>query len=228
MIQLNLLPDVKLEYMKVNRTKRLIMTVSFLASLVAVALFVGLFVVVNVLQKQHIGNLDTDIQNYHSQLLEVEDLAKVITVQNQLINLPALHEQKPAANRTLDFLIQLAPANASVADLNIDFASGIITASGSADSLVTVNKFADTLKFTNFTTNDSPEAQAAFSEVVLSSFGVDDQGANYQIDFKFNADIFNNNKEVKLSVPNIISTRSQTQKPDDLFQESTNNQESEQ
>ncbi len=218
MIQFNLLPDVKLEFIRAQRMKRTVVGLALVASAVSLALFVSLFVIVNVVQKQHIENLTKDIETGVAKLQEIPEIDKVLTVQNQLSSLTALHEDKPASARTLTYLGQLTPSKASISDFSIDFETGVMSITGSADSLVTVNKFADTLKFTTYKIGESGESKPAFSEVVLTSFGVDDQGATYQLDFKFDPEIYKNTQEATLSVPNIISTRSQTEKPTDLFQ----------
>ncbi len=225
MIQFNLLPDVKLEYIRARRMKRMVVGLAMIASAVSLALFIGLFVIVNVVQKQHISNLTKDIEEGVAKLQEIPEIDKVLTIQNQLGSLTTLHEDKPATSRTLGYLGQLTPNKASIATTEVDFEAGTITLTGTADSLVTVNKFADTLKFTTYTVGDGTEQKSAFSEVVLTSFGVDDDGANYELSFKFDPEIFKNTQEVKLSVPNIVSTRSQTEKPTDLFQSNEEEQQ---
>src|SRR5690606_4332013 len=105
---------------------------------------------------------------------------------NQLQALTPLHEQKPATSRVMSYFTQLTPAAASLSSVNIDFTTGVGNVSGRASSLATVNKFADTLKFTTFTKGDDETKEPAFSEVVLASFGVSDEGTTYDITFKFN------------------------------------------
>jgi len=218
MIQFNLLPSVKVEYIRAQRTKRLVLGIAVLAAAIALAIFVLLFVNVNVLQKRHMTNLTNEINKNIGEIQAIENIDKVLTVQNQLNALSALHEQKPAAQRTLSYLSQLTPEEASVAQAKVDFTVGTITINGTTNSLVTVNKFVDTLKFAKYTSEAQPEQKEAFSEVVLTAFSVDNEEATYQIDFKFDPVIFNNTQDVKLIVPKIISTRSQTEKPSDLFQ----------
>lgn len=219
MIQFNLLPDVKLEYIRTRRMKRMVIGLGVIASAIALAIFISLFVVVNVVQKQHISNLNQDIEDGVAELQAVPDIDKVLTVQNQLNALPALHEQKPASSRVMTYIAQLTPAEASVSDVTVDFTQGTASIQGTATTLQTVNKFADTLKFTTYTTNENQDAQNAFSEVVLASFGVNEGGTSYELTLKFNPEIFDNTLDVKLNTPNIISTRSQTEKPTDLFQQ---------
>ncbi len=220
LVQFNLLPDVKLAYIKARRTKRIVMLIAVGAGGVAFAALVLLFMVVNVLQKQHLSNLNKDIKRDSATLQGTEDINKILTVQNQLVSLPVLHAAKPATTRLGTYLKQIVPAQVSISKLDVDFPNTKFNFSGSADSLGTINKFVDTLKFTDYQLDGVK--QRAFSEVVLTSFGRSDNGANYQIDLKFDSSIFDQNKSVTLEVPNIISSRSETEKPAELFQPQSN------
>lgn len=226
MVQFNLLPDVKLNYIKAERTKRMVMLASFSITGLAVFIFVLLFLIVNVFQTKHLGDLNEDIKTKTAELKAIPDLDKVLTVQNQLKALPALHEQKPATSRLVDYLVQVTPADAKISQVVLDMDNSTMTLEGSAGSIETINRFVDTLKFTNYTASTNPETSetgSAFSEVVLTKYGVANGAGgagrvSYAIDFKFNPIIFDNTKTVKLTVPNIISTRSVVEKPTDLFE----------
>ncbi len=234
MVQFNLLPDVKLEYIKAQRTKRLVMLASLAATALAVFVFILLFMVVNVFQKQHLGNLNTDIEQKTKELKDIPDLEKVLTIQNQLKALPGLHQSKPGASRIYTYLIQITPKDIKISDASFDFDQTQITIDGTTNSLESINRFVDIIKFTQYAeVTRNPDGSVvqpvtpvdkAFSEVVLTNFGVSgssdgsDGGANqYSVQFKYNAVIFDNTKDVELVVPNIISTRSVTEKPTDLF-----------
>ncbi len=221
MVQFNLLPDVKLEYIKAQRTKRLVMLAAFTATGLAVFVLVLLFLVVNVFQKQHLSNLNNDIKAKTEQLKSVEDLEKVLTIQNQLKSLTPLHESKPATSRLNDYLVQLTPNDAKISEVEIDFSQSSMTISGSAGALETINRFADILKFTDYKAGETSDK--AFSEVVLESYGsaggrADNGRSPYSFTFKFDPVIFDNTKTVQLVVPNIISTRSVIETPTDLFE----------
>lgn len=178
--------------------------------------------VVYIVQKQHLRNLNSDIKRDVAALQAIPDLDKVLTIQNQLQSLPALHDGKPVSSRFLLYLSQLTPATATIGTAKVDFDSSTISISGDSNALSTVNKYVDTLKFTEYTVSGSDEKKRAFSEVVLSQFGKSDKGSTYKIDFKFEPEIFDGTKEVKLVVPNIVSTRSTTEKPTELFQQVPN------
>jgi Tfp pilus assembly protein PilN len=222
MIQFNLLPDVKVEYLKTRRSQRLIYLGATVLAGLALAIFVGLFLIVNVAQKKHLNDLNADIKKDTAELQSIPNIDKILTVQNQLTSLTALHEQDPATARLFDYLGQVTPAQVTISSVKADFAANTINITGNANALSTVNQFVDTLKFTTFTTNQNSTPQKAFSDVVLTSFTKSDKDATYQISFKFDPTIFNNTLEVKLSVPKIISTRSETEKPADLFKQNTN------
>lgn len=218
MIQFNLLPDVKQEFIKVRRTKRNAIVVAAIVTATALTILIILVLVVDVAQKKHLSDLNADIKKYSAQLQSTPDLNKILTVQNQLNSLTALHSQKPVASRLPDYLAKITPAQVSVTKLHIDFTANSIDITGEADSLSTVNKYVDTLKFTTFTTDTDTKAKPAFSDVVLSSFSRGDKSTNYNLTLKFDPAIFNDQNVIALTVPKIITTRSETEKPSDLFQ----------
>jgi hypothetical protein len=92
---------------------------------------------------------------------------------------------------------------------------------GTAKSLDVVNTFVDTIKFTEYGTAGFSTKTAAFSNVVLTQFDKNGTNATYSITLSFDPTIFNNANAVKLTVPNIISTRSVVEQPTDLFQSNT-------
>lgn len=220
MIQINLLPDIKLEYLRSKRMKRLVILVSSAVAGVGIATVCILFFAVNILQKNYIKDLSRDIDTSISDLKGTKDLDKILTIQNQLVSLPDLHTQKPVTSRLYRYLAQITPENATISKLEVDFSLKTIQITGVSDSLSTNNKFVDTLKFTKFSAQQDGSTQSdlqAFSNVVLTSFGRTDNEASYVIDFNFDAGLFDSSKEVALTIPQIITTRSETEKP--LFEE---------
>lgn len=199
MIQLNLLPDVKLEFVKTQRVKNRVVSISIIASLVA-ALFLGfMLVTVNYLQKQNIKDLDSDIKKYSTQLQNIDDLSNILTIQNQLNTLPDLHSEKPVVTRLFKYINQLTPSQATLSQINVDFVNYTMTFSGEAPSLDIVNLYTDTLKATTF--DNDGQSEKAFSDVVLSSFGRDSAKVTYTINFSFDQLIFDSAQEIDLSVP---------------------------
>ncbi len=225
MIQFNLLPDIKIQYIKARRQKYLVLLGSTITIIASVVLIAGLVSTVFVIQRKSLRDVSRDISSASSQLKGTPNLTKMLTVQNQLKALPGLHATKPIASRIFGYITQSTPSAASISRLNVDFGLQTMAISGSANTLETVNTFADTLKFTTYHTGSAPKDEIqAFSNVVLSSFGRDSKGATYTITFAFDPIIFSDAEEVTLTVPNKITTRSQTEQPAALFQQSGGSQ----
>ena len=92
MIQFNLLPDVKLEFIKARRLKRLVVMGSVGFSALALFILILVLVSVDVVQKKSLHDLNKDIQSNSTQLKSIPDLDKILTVQNQLGTLTSLHD----------------------------------------------------------------------------------------------------------------------------------------
>ena len=223
MIQFNLLPDVKIKYIKTQHTKRTVMLISLVASAAAVALVSVMYVSVQIVQKKNLNNLSANIVKETKKLNETQDLSKILTIQNQLSSLPALHGAKPVSSRVLSYITQVTPAvGVSISKLDVDFATNSISITGTADSLATVNKYADTLKFATYKTATT-ESGKPFSNVVttstLSTTNVKE--ASYMLSFTFDPVLFSNTELPVLTVPRITTNRSETEKPSAVFKEDT-------
>lgn len=224
MLQLNLLPDVKQDYIKAERSKRLVLSVSVIVAASSIGLLLLLFSA-DRLQRKHIGDLSDDIKTKTAELQKKPQIAKILTVQNQLNSLTGLHKDKPAVSRLAQYLNQVTPTQADISNIKIDFTAQKITITGGADDLSSVNKFIDTLKYTTYRT-DKNDANKAFSGVVLTSFDVNSTktGAtggtkpiSYAIDLAYEKDIFDSTQKIELVVPNLTTTRASVDQPTDLF-----------
>jgi len=227
MIQLNLLPDVKLAFIKARRTKYLVLMSAIVAAGISLAIMIVLLLAVNVLQKNHLSRVNDDIKKHTGELQKTPNLSKILTVQNQLKSLPGLYSQSPVTSRLFGYLSQIVPAQVNITGLDVDFVLHTIQFTGNADTLDTVNVFADTLKFTTFSTqkdSSKTDAKNAFSDVVLNGFARNTTNATYTIKANFDQTIFNIAESPQLTVPpNKITTRSQTDQPStSLFDASTN------
>jgi hypothetical protein len=143
--------------------------------------------------------------------------------------LPDLHDRKVVSSRLSDYLTKLTPNDATLSDVVVDFEANTMIIKGNANNLATVNKYADTLKFTDYKVNGEGSASGkAFKDVVLQSFTVTSGQTNavtYDIALAFDPLIFSQVKEIEanspeqvtLNIPTITSTRSQTEKPSRLF-----------
>jgi hypothetical protein len=217
-VQFNLLPDVKLEYMRAKRVQGLVITISTVAIAVFIAILVLLYIYVVIIQKNHINNLSGQITSNTQQISSNTNLNKILTIQNQLESLPTLDKARPATTQILPYINELTPSSATISNVTVDLVKDTGSIQGNADSVDTVNTFVDTLKFTNYTIGNNKETNA-FSNVVLSAFAENtaSTGVSYTITFSFDPLIFSGTEQATLSVPQIITTRSITQQPTNLF-----------
>jgi hypothetical protein len=224
MAQLNLLPAVKMEYIKAQRSRRMVISISAIIATASVVLLL-LLLSVSGLQKKHLGDLNKDIAAESAKLKKEPQIGKMLTVQNQLDALTQLHSGEPAASRVLTYLNQVTPVKVSITDFNIDFTKQTATITGTSDNLAHVNQYVDTLKHATYTTKDNNTAQPAFNDIVLSSFSINTdnsngQAANYTITLSYDKSIFDNTQSVKLTIPHETTTRLSTgqSQASDLFQ----------
>jgi Tfp pilus assembly protein PilN len=226
MIQLNLLPDVKLDYIKARRNKRTVMLFASLVIVVSIGLFIMMLTFVGA-QRLHLSNLDKDIDSGVAEIQNTPEIDKVLTVQNQLSVLNAQHDQKPAVTRVLPYFAQLLPPGASITTLNVDLVGNAIGLSGKAANINDINKVVDTLKFAEYRTK-SGQSGKPFSDIVLGGSGIGDENSDsgvsvsgatqqFTVSMKFDPILFNNLEEVEITVPGMISTRSSTEKPNISF-----------
>jgi len=219
MIQFNLLPDVKKEYIKAKRTKRLIISASFIAGVSSIVLVVLMFSFVKFAQQKNIDDLTNDIESEIAVVNSVEDINEILTIQNQLNTLPGLHEGKPEASRVFALLSSVTPANVSIGSVDLDIENSRLKIQGSASSLALVNQYADTLKFATYKTNDTSEGKP-FTKVITQS-ARSDESTSYTISMDFDSVLFDNTIVVEIIVPNTVTTRSTLGQPgagqNDLF-----------
>lgn len=236
MIQFNLLPDVKLQYIKAKRLKQTMITVSIVLIAASVAVLVVLATGVFVFQKRHLNNVSKDIEKDKKELQQKKDIGKVLTIQNQINSLEGMHDKKPVVSRLYGYINQIVPPTTppepptTISEMEIDFDAHTITITGTTGNLSKQNVFVDTLKYTTFKyTSGTPpqesESKNAFSDVILESFSPtkkDKSQADYTIKLSYDPAIFESDKAVTLVVPNRITTRSTTEKPsEEIFQKNT-------
>lgn len=207
-VQFNLLPDLKLNYVKSQRTRNIVLTNAIIITVASFSIFLIMMFTVNVVQKRQLSGADNEVSKATQELKQVKNIEEVLTVQNQLKTLSQLHSDKYISSRIFAYLPQITPTNAKVGNLSLDFVEGTLQLDGTANSQHTVNTFIDTLKFTTFKSADTD--RRAFPSVVLSSFSINQGNVSYSLAIKFEPELFSNTlKEApKLTVPQLTTTRS--------------------
>jgi Tfp pilus assembly protein PilN len=227
-VQFNLLPDVKLDFIKAQTTKRTVISIAFIVSAVALAIFLILLVTVDVVQKKQLNDADAQVKDKTQQLQKVDGLDKALTIQNQLKTLADLHKQKHINSRIFDYLPQITPTNVNVSKIDIDYETSTMSIHGLADSQPSVNTFIDTLKFTKYRIGNETSNHTAFSSVVESNFALSPSGVTFGLNLSFDPKLFSNDlgdkdgnpQTPKLEVPQLTTTRSVLESSGNpLFQE---------
>lgn len=226
MIQLNLLPDVKKEFIRAQRTKNTVIGVSILVTMGSVGLALLLGVVVYAVQPQFISVSQSRIDERAEELRNVEDIEKYLTIQNQLEALPELHDGKVAYARLFDFLKKLNPAppnNIRLSSLIVDEEEKLIEFSGVTGGFRSFSVFQDTLRNAEVTYTDEDGEKVTkklFVEggIVIGSQALTTDQGEQQLSFTISATyeeaIFSpdiDNPELK--VPNIQTSQSITGTP---------------
>jgi Tfp pilus assembly protein PilN len=225
MIQFNLLPDVKKQYIKAKRTKRLIISISTIVSVSAIAVLLLLVSYVQFAQKKNIDDLTEDIAIEVAKVESINDIDKILTIQNQLEALPKLHEDKPETSRLFGYLTTVTPSDVFISTTTLDITKNQLEITGTANNIASINKFADTLKFATYSSGDS-SGKSPFTNV-LTRLSRNAETANYSITLKFEPILFDNTAEVVIIIPNTVTTRSTINQPgapnpnDTLFQEAS-------
>jgi Tfp pilus assembly protein PilN len=209
-IQFNLLPEVKLNFIKARRTQKVVTGIALLVAGVALVFFILLLFTVDVVQKKQLRDASGQIKEANQKLNNIDGLGQIVTVQNQLQTLASLHHNKHAVSRFSTYLPHITPTNVSIGSMAIDFTQNSMIISGTADSQKTVNTFIDTLKFTTFKTSESAQSSPAFPSVVETSFSIATGSASYSLTVQFDPKLFDNNLAATpvLNVPQLTSTRS--------------------
>lgn len=242
MIQFNLLPDIKIKYIKARRQKRMIVVTSVTASLVCAGLAALMAGFVYGVQGAQIASMDktitSSLNSIKTKQTQVDDINKVLTVQNQLDSLDSLHAEKPITSRIFEYLAKLKPQSVTITKITVNVVDGENTMliEGDTQVLESVNTFIDTLKFSKFSTetieaakakaeqkdddqknnqSDEVETVGMFSDVVLADFTRDQTNATYTITMKYDPLIFSSTVAASnIVVPkDFISTRSSIETP---------------
>lgn len=221
MIEINLLPDVKQEFVRSRRLKRVVVASAILTSIVAAGIVALLVFYVFAVQPGREYFLDQSIKSRASELEKNKNLTRDLTLQNQLVTVTELHEDKGVYSRLFDYLRILNPQepnNISISQASLDTATGTLSIEASAKNFPAVSIFQDTLNnaklsYTDPATNE-PVKVDMFSDVQITETGLGQDSTGAQVTsfkalltYEPNAFAWGINNPV-LSVPNEDTTPS--------------------
>jgi hypothetical protein len=193
-IQLNLLPDVKKEFLSAQRMRNIVISVCIFVGGGAIA---ALLILSAVLGGQLIQKnlLNSDIDKDAAAIKTAESkqqLNEYLTVQSQLSQIDTLKSESPILSRLMDYLKQInpsAPNSVSLSSVRLDTGSdpngdgsSSITMEGRTGSYATLNVFKNTLERTTIKYTKSgdkePTSEPLFSSVTVrdAALGDDSNG----------------------------------------------------
>lgn len=183
MIEINLIPDVKQELIRAQRVRSVVISFSILSGIIALGIVVLLSAYVFGVQTVRSALADDGIKRGSEQLASVEDLSKVLTIQNQLSLISELNSQKKIDSRIFDVLsavIPPAPNNVQVSSLVIDAEQSQISIEGQTRTYDVLEIFKKTIDGAVITYQQDGEEQEVklASDISTSdlSFGEDTSG----------------------------------------------------
>ncbi len=183
MIEINLIPDVKQELIHAERIRSVVISASIVTGIVAIAIVVVLSAWVFGVQTVRSALDDNSIKSGGAQLAGVQDLSKVLTIQNQLTKISQLNDEKHVDSRVFDVLaavIPPAPNDVKISNLVIDAPTNNISFEGQTagyDSLETFKKTIDGAVMTYTTDGQAQQTKlAADISTTDVSFGEDTTG----------------------------------------------------
>ena len=139
MIQINLVPEVKLDLIKAQRHRRMIISGVTIAIIAAVSITALLGIYVFAIQKLQIKSGAKSITDSHRKFIEIEDINKSVTIANQIANIDKTHESKNMTSRIFDVLAVASSKgtdnSVSATTIDLDTERKTITITGQTDVL---------------------------------------------------------------------------------------------
>ena len=148
MIEINLIPDVKQELLKAQRTRATVISASILTCIIAGGVVAALALYVFGVQFARGVISDGLIDTGYSKLSKVEDLPKMLTIQNQLGRINELNDTKQIDSRVFDVLsavIPPAPNQVQVSRLSLNTDDSTLTLEGQTRAYDSMEVFKKTI-----------------------------------------------------------------------------------
>lgn len=211
MIEINLVPDVKQELINAQRVRTSVITLSIFVGIAAVGAVILLAIYVFGIQAARGLLSDEAIKTESQKLSQVKDISNMLTIQNQLSKLPAMHDSKNIDSRIFDVLATInppAPNNISITNLALDSSSKTIKIEGqAANGWPALEVFKKTINATNFEFAKAGEKQTVPLASQMSdserSYGDDASGARvlrFTLSFVYPDELFSRAAENALIV----------------------------
>ena len=225
MIEINLIPDVKREYLHAQRMRNGVISLSILVSIIAGAA-VALLVVYVGTQSAREWLTDNEIKDQYGKISSVKDANQIVTIQNQLAQLSSMHKDKSIDSRIFDVLSAINPAapnDVKMSTVSLDPSETKLSIEGSA-----ANSFEATDKLKKMILNTKLADDVTVSD---TSYGEDASGAKvlrFKLTFTYPKELLSNSsKNLRIEAPTGSTnvTDSRLHVPDSLFTPKATNKE---
>ncbi len=177
MIEVNLIPDVKYELLKARVLRVKIISLCVVASIIAGGVVVLLALYVFGVQSVATAFADGATDSEFKKLSKVEDLSKMLTIQDQLGKLSSLDADKPRTSRIFELLETVIPNGEntiSYSMLKLDTDEGVITIEAEAkNGYEALEVFKKTISQTTFKYEDE-SGKSKSVDVIVSPVVVGD------------------------------------------------------
>ncbi len=227
MIELNLLPDLKKEFIKAQRMRNTVVSGSILTILIALGLLALLATIVYGAQAVIIDNLKKEVTENHKKLAAKPEINKYLTVQNQLELIGSAASERTAYDRIFDYITKLNPAppnDITIYSLVVDAETSSITLEGSTANFETVNNFKNTLENAKlaYSLNGEKHEGNFFTAVTVApptlSAADGRQTAYFNISVAFDPKAFDPDaKDINVTIPKLVTSDADRHSPRELF-----------
>lgn len=209
MIEINLVPDIKQELIKAQRTRSVVVTSSIFIGIASVGVVIFLALYVFTIQTVRSVLADTEIKKQSTALSKVEDLSKTLTIQNQLTKISDLNNSKKIDSRIFDLLkavIPKEPNDVKISKLSIDPITNLVSMEGQAQGgYASLEIFKKTIEGAKFkyteSAGSSTTGSSELKEINLASdvtpsetsYGEDSDGQKvlrFSLSFKSATEVF--------------------------------------
>ena len=184
MIEINLIPDVKLELIRARRLRAIVISVAVIVSIVAGSIVALLASYVFGVQTIMRTTTEGIIKEQMTELQSQKDLPKLLTIQNQLEDLESAHGKKTMSSRVFDLMSVTLPTGVNevaLTKLSIDVTEKRMEIEGEAiNGFESLEVFKKTLAVTKLAYID--EEGKSQSVTIVSDIQEGDRGYGERAD----------------------------------------------
>ena len=200
MIEINLIPDVKQELLKAERARAMVISGSIITCIVAGGVVALLALYIYGVQFGRNIIVDNSIKSGSEKLAKVEDLSKMITLQNQIKSIETLNGTKSINSRLFDVLsavIPPSPNEVRLSTLSVNTEESTIKLEGQTNAYDSMEVFKKTINSSVIIYNqDGTEKQAKLASDISTtdiSYGENPDGLKvlrFTLTFKYPEELF--------------------------------------